>query len=288
MENLLRTWNGRTIRQREDGYLSLTDMAQSCGKQIGHWNDLKSTKSYLTTLSVTIGIPIVELIESQEGKFGGSWGHSKVAIRFAQWCSDEFAIQVDTWIEELLTKGKVQFDSVKQQKQFDPSERIDSYLTKAERYRDLLGSLSLSVEQYFKDAIDSVLAEVNEKYNNIESSKSQMPLNQQELDNFQEDWASVIEFAELELGYLVPSKGEFRASLLILWIRTYYPELSNRQKRQLSGETQQKIWVYPIHECYRELTEAIREFFECDAPSSRLMSDGAFKNDWRLEKLKVV
>jgi hypothetical protein len=38
---------------------------------------------------------------------GGTWGHPKVAIRFAQWCSDDFAIQVDTWIDELLTTGQV-------------------------------------------------------------------------------------------------------------------------------------------------------------------------------------
>lgn len=44
---LSRIWNGRTIRQREDGYLSLTDMAQACGKLYGSYSRLDSTKKSL-------------------------------------------------------------------------------------------------------------------------------------------------------------------------------------------------------------------------------------------------
>ena len=43
----------------------------------------------------------------------GTWGHPKVAIRFAQWCSDNFAVQVDIWIDQLLTSGKVVINSAK-------------------------------------------------------------------------------------------------------------------------------------------------------------------------------
>ena len=119
----LRSWNGRAIRQREDGFMCLTDMAYACDKKIGHWNEAKSTKSYLETLSDVIGIPITDLIEVNQGGIPdqqGTWGHRKVAIRFAQWCSDEFAIQVDTWIEELLTTGKVEL------KQLEPERNLDT------------------------------------------------------------------------------------------------------------------------------------------------------------------
>lgn len=39
MSNLIREWNGRTIRQRADGYLSATDMCQACGKLFGHFEN---------------------------------------------------------------------------------------------------------------------------------------------------------------------------------------------------------------------------------------------------------
>lgn len=51
---------------------------------------------------------LVEIRKGGDVSRTGTWGHPKVAIRFAQWCSDDFAIQVDTWIEELLTTGKVE------------------------------------------------------------------------------------------------------------------------------------------------------------------------------------
>lgn len=111
MNNLLKSWNGRTIRIRKDRYVSLTDMAQASGKLFANWRQLKSTESYLSTLSGIIGIPIMDLLQSQVGgspELTGTWGHPKLAIRFAQWCSDELAVQVDCWMDELLTTGKVE------------------------------------------------------------------------------------------------------------------------------------------------------------------------------------
>jgi len=56
----------------------------------------------------------MQLIESKVGgslESTGTWGHPKVAIRFAQWCSDSFAVQVDCWIDELMTTGSVSLSS---------------------------------------------------------------------------------------------------------------------------------------------------------------------------------
>jgi len=108
--NLIKSWNDKTIRIREDRYVSLTDMAQASDKNFGHWFANKSTNSYLETLSGVIGIPITELVQVKQGGTPdeqGTWGHPKVALRFAQWCSDEFAVQVDCWVDELLTTGQV-------------------------------------------------------------------------------------------------------------------------------------------------------------------------------------
>lgn len=108
--NFIKSWNDRRIRIREDRYVCLTDMAQAVGKLFGGWNRLESTKSYLATLSSVMQIDATDLVQVIQGgdpQKQGTWGHPKVALRFAQWCSDEFAVQVDFWIDELVTTGNV-------------------------------------------------------------------------------------------------------------------------------------------------------------------------------------
>jgi hypothetical protein len=100
-----RNYNGRSIRIREDKYVCLTDMATASGKKLGHWMELKGTTEYLKALSEGIVIPIPVLLEVSDGN--PTWGHPKTAIRFAQWCSTQFAVQVDSWIDELMTVGTV-------------------------------------------------------------------------------------------------------------------------------------------------------------------------------------
>lgn len=111
MSNLIKNWNDRAIRIRSDRYVSLTDMAQASSKLFADWNKLKSTKNYLKTLSSVMQISTTDLLQVIQGgdpQNQGTWGHPKVAIRFAQWCSDEFAVQVDIWTDELMTTGKVE------------------------------------------------------------------------------------------------------------------------------------------------------------------------------------
>lgn len=109
---LSRIWNGRNIRQREDGYICLTDMAIANGKLIADWYRLKSTEEYLQELEGSMGIPIDQFVQINESaganESRGTWGHRRVAVRVAQWCNVRFAIQVDIWVEELLLTGKVE------------------------------------------------------------------------------------------------------------------------------------------------------------------------------------
>lgn len=123
--SLTKSYKGRAIRiDQSNNYVCLTDMASANGKQFGHWNALKNTQEYLSTFSETIGIPLVELLVVTEGRDGGTWAHQKIAIRFAQWCSVEFAIQVDFWIDELMTTGSV---SIAPQRQLPPVRDIIDY-----------------------------------------------------------------------------------------------------------------------------------------------------------------
>lgn len=110
MDFSIKSYKGRVIRIREDNYVCLTDMAAASGKRLNNWIRSDKSKSYLETLSVITRKSAIELIEIGEGN-QPTWGHQKVALRFAQWCSDEFAVQVDFWIDELITTGKVEIAS---------------------------------------------------------------------------------------------------------------------------------------------------------------------------------
>ena len=104
----IKLYKGKEIRiNPETRYVCLTDMADAGKKLVADWRRLKNTREYLAAFSSAMGIPIATLLFVGSSSVG-TWAHPKVAIRFAQWCSNEFAIQVDFWIDELLTKGKVE------------------------------------------------------------------------------------------------------------------------------------------------------------------------------------
>lgn len=129
MSNIIRQWNGRTIRIQQNRYVSLTDMAQATGKLFADWRRLKSTTSYLEKLSSVMGIPITDLTQVNQGgvpELQGAWGHPKVGIRFAQWCSDDFAVQVDCWMDELLTTGKVELGQPRQIEPLRREQQLDA------------------------------------------------------------------------------------------------------------------------------------------------------------------
>ena len=116
MTNLIvREFNGKKIRHREDGFMSLTDMCQAQGKRLNDWYRLDSTKEYLKVLTekyyADSRISPIEVSVGNRGEIGGTWGDRHVAIRLAQWLSPEFALQVDEWILELLNKGSVSIKS---------------------------------------------------------------------------------------------------------------------------------------------------------------------------------
>jgi phage antirepressor YoqD-like protein len=111
MDNIIKTWNDKTIRFRQDDqYGSLTDMAKATGKRVNDWLRQTSVIEYIAELESVTGIPATEIIQVKQGgvpEEQGTWAHRRVCLRFAQWCSPQFAVQVDTWVEELLTTGSV-------------------------------------------------------------------------------------------------------------------------------------------------------------------------------------
>ena len=158
MSNLIKNWNDRAIRIRSDRYGSLTDMAQATGTRGNNWLRLDSTKSYLAALeSVThlSATDLVQVIQGGDPQNQGTWGHPKVAIRFAQWCSDEFAVQVDIWTDELMTTGKVELTSTQPTLPQTFSEALRSLAAEIEAKEAL--QEEIKVLQPKADVYDSVM-----------------------------------------------------------------------------------------------------------------------------------
>ena len=162
MSNLiLRDWNGKSIRHREDGFMSLTDMCQAGGKLFGNWSRLQSTQEYLMVLAEKhysdMNSGPIEINEGGNHASGqtGTWGDRRVALRLAQWISPHFALQVDEWIEELLTTGTVNIgpDPIPEPKQ----KALPG--TSLEKWGELIRDLGLRTSPIVMSAFEQRLSE---------------------------------------------------------------------------------------------------------------------------------
>ena len=108
--------NGYIIESRdEDGYIDVTNLCTAGKKKFNHWNSLSKTTSFLKELSLTTGIPVVELIKKNTGGNGErhTWVHPQVAINIAQWISPQFDVKVSAWVLEVMMTGKVDITNTK-------------------------------------------------------------------------------------------------------------------------------------------------------------------------------
>lgn len=130
----------------EDGYWNLTQMAQSVGKRIDKFLKSEGTKEYASALAYRLNSQVVEqygqngvselklyiprvssdtpngvigmierrslkpLIESYKGgipELQGTWGHQRMALKFAAWLKPDLEVWVFEVIEKLFTEGQV-------------------------------------------------------------------------------------------------------------------------------------------------------------------------------------
>ncbi|MBD2492450.1 hypothetical protein [Aulosira sp. FACHB-615] len=124
------------------------------------------------------------------------------------------------------------------------------------------GRLNPYMEQQVKDYAGNLLAEHNRKM----------------LAPSDERWLGVVNFAESELGKKVPISGSHYRGHLGTWVRTFYPQLGDRQEDRLVNGTQQPVYVYACHDpaVVAGLTKAIEEFFAHPNPAVALKQAGAF------------
>ena len=117
-------------RQSNNCWVSLTDMAKRYGKQVAHWLELKSTQDYLSVARRKIYqkeisdigkaisgnkrqevyIAPEPIITRKGGRphEQGTWATDyRVANRFAQWLSPEYAWEVDDVITRIMSGERI-------------------------------------------------------------------------------------------------------------------------------------------------------------------------------------
>lgn len=153
MNLIKKEYNGNivTFDMTSDVMINLTDMAKANGKEVYRWLELTSTKSYLQRLS-DLGKEEVKIVKGNhaDGRTQGTWGSRRVAVRLAQWLSDDFSIWVDEQIEQLVTIGNV---SVQLPKTLP--EALRAYADEVETHERIKIELALKQEAIVEGSIDN-------------------------------------------------------------------------------------------------------------------------------------
>jgi hypothetical protein len=116
-----RIWAGTAITRRQtDGYVNATAMCQANGKLWGHYIRADRTKDYLSALRqhlewipenlnarISPCMDAPELVVSIKGgipDLQGTWVHPLLAVDLARWISPQFAVWMDGWFLESISK----------------------------------------------------------------------------------------------------------------------------------------------------------------------------------------
>lgn len=87
-----------------DVMVNLTDVAKAFpSKNLSQIINSKEIKEYVDRLAAIRNYIASDLLKVENGI--GTWAHQKIALRVAQKLSPDFAIWVDTRLEELITTG---------------------------------------------------------------------------------------------------------------------------------------------------------------------------------------
>lgn len=102
-------YQGHPVRFNADGWVNVTEVARRFGKKPTKWLELPSTKSYMAALARHLSADIdvresdIKLVESSRVRGrSGTWLHPKLAVAFARWLNDDFAVWCDLHIDALL------------------------------------------------------------------------------------------------------------------------------------------------------------------------------------------
>ncbi|WP_039967931.1 KilA-N domain-containing protein [Pseudomonas chlororaphis] len=113
-------YEGQAVRFNSEGWINATDVAKRFGKKPAEWLRLPTSERYMTALGRALGLESkvglshFGLVAAERGgKVAGTWLHPKLAVAFARWLDDDFAVWCDLHIDALLRgelNEKQQFD----------------------------------------------------------------------------------------------------------------------------------------------------------------------------------
>ncbi|BBD63044.1 hypothetical protein NIES2109_58940 (plasmid) [Nostoc sp. HK-01] len=180
-------------------------------------------------------------------------------------CRTFKTIGVRAWMQDIMgwTKPTTQPQQLPTPTLPPVEQRLHTLVEAMKTLAELTGGrLNPYMEQQFKDYAGNLLAEHNRKM----------------LSPSEERWLGVVNFAENQLGRKVPLSGSHYRGHLGTWVRTFYPQLGERQENRLVNGTQQPVYVYACHDpiVVTGLTKAIEEFFTHPNPAAALKKAGAF------------
>lgn len=123
-----------SFQNGENVMVNATEMARVFNKKVNDWLRLPSTIEYLSAIE-TAGFSR-RLVETKEGRNGGTWLHRNVALEFARWLSPMFSIWCNDRILELMQNGYTEIPS--HPKRQVSEARINATMTYIERASALL------------------------------------------------------------------------------------------------------------------------------------------------------
>lgn len=127
-----REWNGTAIQRRQsDGFVNATAMCQAGGKLFADYSRLARTQEYITALADAVGpqthcgaavagnpitankgsmgnpitgYGLIHTVQGGTPSLQGTWIHPRLAVDLARWISPAFAVWMDGWFLESLTR----------------------------------------------------------------------------------------------------------------------------------------------------------------------------------------
>lgn len=91
----------------------MTKAAQAFGKRLQDFMDNMETKRFMHALSSVLNnADRRELTIANKGRYGGTWGHPKLAVKLACWLDPYFEVACMMMIEDIL-KGSAEVTIVK-------------------------------------------------------------------------------------------------------------------------------------------------------------------------------
>lgn len=98
-------YKGHPITYQEDGWFNATEAAAKFGRRPVDWLNLPSTDDYMSALCRALRsekISLLKVIRGGRNRPDGTWFHPKLAIPFARWLDDDFAVWCDFQIDALI------------------------------------------------------------------------------------------------------------------------------------------------------------------------------------------